>query len=72
MSIDLAPHHQQLSDEGYTIVENAIEPELITSTGSKPNSTGDQPTTDSRETGPPGPTTCWRTARSGKRSRRTR
>ncbi len=29
MAIDLAPHHQQLTDEGYTIVENAIEPELI-------------------------------------------
>lgn len=29
MSIDLTPHHQQLADEGYTIVENAIEPELI-------------------------------------------
>ena len=29
MSIDLAPHHRQLSDEGYTVVENAIEPELI-------------------------------------------
>ncbi len=29
MAIDLAPHHQQLADEGYTIVENAIEPELI-------------------------------------------
>ena len=29
MPIDLAPHHQQLADEGYTIVENAIEPELI-------------------------------------------
>lgn len=26
---DLAPHHRQLVDEGYTIVENAIEPELI-------------------------------------------
>jgi len=26
---DLAPHHQQLIDDGYTIVENAIEPELI-------------------------------------------
>ncbi len=29
MTIDLAPHHQQLADDGYTIVENAIEAELI-------------------------------------------
>ena len=29
MAIDLAPHHQQLEDEGYTIVEQAIEPDLI-------------------------------------------
>lgn len=29
MAIDLTSHHQQLVDDGYTIVENAIEPELI-------------------------------------------
>lgn len=29
MAIDLSPHHQQLVDDGYTIVENAIEPDLI-------------------------------------------
>ncbi|MEM1334777.1 MAG: phytanoyl-CoA dioxygenase family protein, partial [Actinomycetota bacterium] len=29
MGIDLTPHHRQLEDEGYTIVEDAIEPELI-------------------------------------------
>ena len=29
MAIDLTPHHQQLADEGYTIVEHAIEPDLV-------------------------------------------
>jgi len=29
MSFDLTLHHQQLTDEGYTIVEDAIEPELV-------------------------------------------
>lgn len=29
MPIDLAHHHQQLVDDGFTIVENAIEPELV-------------------------------------------
>ena len=29
MAIDLAPHHQQLIDDGYTIVENAIDPVLV-------------------------------------------
>lgn len=29
MTIDLASHHRQLADEGYTIVERAIEPELV-------------------------------------------
>lgn len=29
MAIDLAPHHGELADRGYTIVENAIEPDLI-------------------------------------------
>lgn len=29
MARDLSPHHEQLAAEGYTIVEDAIEPELI-------------------------------------------
>ena len=29
MAIDLTPHHEQLATDGYTIVENAIEPDLI-------------------------------------------
>ena len=29
MAIDLTSHHRQLADDGYTIVEGAIEPELV-------------------------------------------
>ena len=69
MGIDIDAHVDRIEQDGYTIVEDAIDPDLVDALSTTCCSASSvtwawcRRTTHSRESGPPGSTTCWPTAR---------